>query len=141
LNFCGWRLRIAFTIALFCSTLAQAQNATIVDIQVRGNAKVEAEAIVTIMETRKGDVLESTRLADDIRRLFELGYFSDIRVFERDQDGGVILIVEVAEKPSIIKIQFEGFEEIAETDLVSVRKLLRAWIVGDFRDFCFVEDC
>jgi outer membrane protein insertion porin family len=84
------------------------------ELRVRGNAKVESDAILTMLKSRKGDALDPQKVKDDIRTLHELGYFSDIRIFKVDVAGGVALVVQVAEKPSITKISFEGNEEITE---------------------------
>jgi outer membrane protein insertion porin family len=92
---------------------AQAQE-MVQELRVRGNAKVESDAILTLLKSRKGDALDPQKVKDDIRTLHELGYFSDIRIFKVDVAGGVALVVQVAEKPSITKISFEGNEEITE---------------------------
>lgn len=84
------------------------------ELRVRGNAKVESDAILTMLKTQKGDPLDPKKIRDDIRTLYDLGYFSDIRFFKVDVAGGVEVVVQVTEKPSITKISFEGNQEITE---------------------------
>ena len=86
------------------------------ELVVRGNRKVEADAITTILESQKGTELDSKKVREDILKLHELGYFSDIKMFKEDIAGGVRLIVEVEEKPAIGKIVFEGIKELKEDD-------------------------
>ena len=107
-----------FVITLFCGVPALwAQGpATIVDMQVRGNGKVESDAILTLLKTQKGDLVESEKIREDIQTLYELGYFSDIRFFRQPVGGGVNIIVQVVEKPAITKIEFEGLLELTEED-------------------------
>ena len=88
----------------------------ITDMTVRGNTKVEGDAILTILGSKVGDKLELETVKGDIEALYDLGYFSDIRVFKEAHQGGVRLIVEVVEKPAIVAIKFEGLEELKEDD-------------------------
>lgn len=87
------------------------------DITIRGNAKVESEAILTLLAMSKGDALNRQTVEDDIRKLYELGYFSDVRVLKKSLDGGVQIIIEVVEKPAIISIDFEGNDELTDDNI------------------------
>ena len=62
---------------------------SVVDIAVRGNAKVESDAVITILKTRKGGSFDPAIIKSDIKSLFELGYFSDVRIFKEEVPGGV----------------------------------------------------
>jgi outer membrane protein insertion porin family len=110
---------IGFTYAISLTTLSSSAWAaqTIEDIVVRGNGRVESDAIVTIIKSRKGDSFSEAIVKEDMKTLFELGYFSDLRFFKKDQAGGVVLIIQVAEKPAITTISFEGMVEVKEDDL------------------------
>lgn len=90
---------------------------TVVDITVRGNAKVESDAVVTLLKTAKGSPLVLATLREDIHTLFNLGYFSDVRVFQKQEGGGVHLVIEVVEKPAITSIDFEGNSEVTNDNI------------------------
>ncbi len=107
------RWALSFLILLNGVT-AEAEK--IVEIQVQGNGKVESEAILTILKTQKDQEFDPKTIRDDINDLHELGYFSDIRFYKEPADGGVRLIVEVKEKPSITSIKFSGLNELSEDD-------------------------
>lgn len=87
------------------------------EIRVRGNAKVESDAIVTILKTRKTSRLNPRTVREDIKALYDLGYFSDVRFYQNPVPGGIQLLIEVKEKPSIMAIKFEGNDEITEDTL------------------------
>ena len=87
------------------------------EVVVRGNAKVESDAVLTLLRTRKGDPLSTKILQDDIRSLYDLGYFSDVRFYKEDVAGGVKIIVQVSEKPAIVSIEFKGNEEITKDNI------------------------
>jgi outer membrane protein insertion porin family len=86
------------------------------ELVVRGNKKVEAEAITTLLQTQKGAVLNPKTVRDDIRALHDLGYFSDIKMYKESVGEGVRVIVEVQEKPAVSKIEFFGMKELKEDD-------------------------
>ncbi len=86
---------------------------TISEIRVAGNKKIETSAILEKITIKKGDAFDVKKLREDIQGLYDMGYFEDIRL-ERD---GTVLILAVTEKPSISAIEFEGNEEIDDTDL------------------------
>ncbi len=86
----------------------------VMELTVRGNAKVESDAILTLLKTRKSELLSSATLREDIKTLYQLGYFSDIRIFKKPVTGGINLVIQVAEKPAIVSISFEGNDEIGE---------------------------
>jgi len=90
---------------------------SVVDIMVRGNAKVESDAIITILKTRKGGSFDPSIVKSDIKSLFELGYFSDVRIFKEEVPGGVKVLIQVAEKPAVVEIKFDGMKEVKSDDL------------------------
>ena len=87
------------------------------EIVVRGNAKVESDAIIALLKSRKGEPLKKESTTGDIRALYELGYFSDVRLYSKPMGSGVQLIVEVKEKPAITAIAILGNSEITEDTL------------------------
>ncbi len=102
---------------LFGMSNTSSANEIILDMEVRGNGKVESEAILTLLKTQKGDALDADKVAEDIRTLYDLGYFSDIRVLKTEIDAGIKLIIDVKEKPAITAIKYAGMEEVTEDDI------------------------
>lgn len=100
---------------LLFSKIALAES--IDGIEIKGNLKVESSAIKSILKSKKGKQLSRNSVADDIKAIFELGYFSDVRVYKTNSGSGVKLLFEVVEKPSIVEIKFEGLEEVKKEDL------------------------
>lgn len=82
-------------------------------IQFRGNRKVEDDAIRVNLLTRVGGVFEPAKLREDIRAIWKMGFFSDVRVeVELAPGGGAILTFVVAEKPSVRKVLVSGNDEL-----------------------------
>ena len=101
------------------SSLAQAAPPSniVKKIEVEGNAKVESDAVLNLLGTKEGEPLSQGKVREDIRALYDLGYFSDIRVFKEPAGSGLKLVIEVKEKPAITIIEFKGLEEVKEDDI------------------------
>jgi len=100
-------------IAVLFSSYAFAAPATISDIKVSGNKKIETSAILEKVAVKKGETFDLKKLREDIQSLYDMGYFEDIRL---ERDGSTLIFV-VTEKPSISAVKFEGNDEIDSTDL------------------------
>ncbi|WP_290734439.1 outer membrane protein assembly factor BamA [Halobacteriovorax sp. JY17] len=92
------------------------------EIQIEGIKKVEKEAILERIHSRKGMMLDNYLLRKDIQRVYSLKYFDWVESHHRKVKGRDILIFKVKEKPIVTKIIFEGNDEIDEDDLTSQLK-------------------
>ncbi len=100
----------------FPSPAAFSGDQHIAKMSVRGNAKVESAAILTLLESKVGGLVKPEDVRKDVKTLYELGYFSDVQVYKKQGSEGVELIIQVAEKPAIVSIAFEGLDEFKEED-------------------------
>jgi outer membrane protein insertion porin family len=128
-------------LVLFC-VAQQALAVSVVDIKIRGNSKVESEAILTLLEIKKGSQFDPKKVSDDIRNLFDLGYFSDIRIFQNSTPGGIELVIQVVEKPVVVAIEYVGFEEVGADDFKEKLEVKLFTIVneaGIARDLRLIE--
>jgi outer membrane protein insertion porin family len=82
-------------------------------VEVIGNKAISTETIMTKIKTRVGQPYFAQSSRDDIKRLYELGFFSDISVDLEDVEGGLKVIFKVEERPVIKEIVFEGNKTIA----------------------------
>ena len=87
------------------------------DIVVRGNGRVEADAIIAMIKSKRGSELSESIVREDLETLYNLGYFSDLRFFRKNTSSGVVLVIQVAEKPAITAVTFEGLSEVKEDDI------------------------
>ncbi len=125
-------LYLLIFLASFVALPAWAQSGEVIqELSVRGNAKVESDAILTILKLRKSDVLNPDVIKEDIKTLYGLGYFADVRIYRKNVDGGVHLIIDVKEKPAITSIAFEGNNEITTDTLKEKLETKLYTIVND----------
>lgn len=126
-----WCLRpsllILMTVTVICSSLllqrsnalaADAASANkIVEIKVQGSRAVQPEAVLGLMDTKVGDSLDNLTISEDVRNIFNSGYFKDVRIDAQVQPKGLVLVVVVDEKPSVKEITFVGFDAISSSTL------------------------
>jgi outer membrane protein insertion porin family len=86
-------------------------------VQVKGNRRVEKEGILAVVGTKPGERLDYARLDKDLKDVYKMGYFTDVKVETEDGPRGKIIIFSVVEKPSIAKIDFSGNKKIDKEDL------------------------
>ena len=101
------------------------------EIQVQGLKRIEKDAILAKLGTQVGVALSKDQVSSDIRALFAMGYFDQIAVSGKElPSGGVQLTLQVKERPVISKVEFEGNEKIATSDLKDVIKT-KDWSILD----------
>lgn len=83
------------------------------DIRVEGLQRVTLGAALLNLPVRVGDTVDSTVVANAIKKLYASGNFEDIQLV-RDGDA---LVVSVRERPTISNIEFVGNKDIKEEQL------------------------
>ncbi|HSA24099.1 MAG TPA: POTRA domain-containing protein, partial [Myxococcota bacterium] len=89
-------------------------------VVVRGNKRVENDAIRVVLQSQPGEPLSRTQLAADLKAIYGLGYFADVRAELEDSDEGPKLVFVVTEKPSIASVDYRGNEEVDNEKLKEV---------------------
>lgn len=84
----------------------------VAEIEVRGNRRIEANAIRARISTQEGDAYDPRRLAADVREVHALGFFRNVRVVSEDTIDGRRLVFEVEENPVIRQVSITGNESI-----------------------------
>jgi outer membrane protein insertion porin family len=107
-----------FVLLFFCAGAAPAQESPLVNkIEIRGLKRIEEGAVKSKISQKTGEPLSQEKISEDIKSIFTMGYFDDVRVEVETFEGGVKLIYVVKEKPTIIKIDFQGNEKVEDSKL------------------------
>lgn len=91
----------------------------IVAIDVQGNEILDADVILMRLKMQSGDIYDSASLNQELKSLYELGYFEDISMAITDMPEGKHLIITVKEKPLIQAISVEGAQELDADDILA----------------------
>ncbi|MGD2098564.1 MAG: outer membrane protein assembly factor BamA [Desulfobacterales bacterium] len=80
----------------------------ILAINVEGNRRIEAEAIKRVVKTTPGDIYNLKALSDDLKDVYAMGYFDDIKIEAETQPDGIIVTFKIKEKPTLRRVSFSG---------------------------------
>lgn len=104
-------------LQLFSAVFAFAGGEKIVEVDVKGNRRIEKAAILNVVKMKAGDVLVNEEADKDIRAIYKLGHFQDVQVVTEESEKGTVLVYVVSEKPIVRSIVFEGNKEITTDKL------------------------
>ena len=92
------------------------------EILIRGNINVSDTLIRSQIETKINTLLQEEVLDKDIRKLYQLGYLSDISVFQEEMSdkNGIRLIFQVKENRIISELIISGNQEISTSQIKDV---------------------
>lgn len=96
------------------------QQKIISAVTIKGNVRVDADAIQRVISSQKGDLLNRTALDKDLNSVYKMGYFDDVVIKKQNMDKGVEVTFEVREKPSVRNIRFENNNVYKEEELFEV---------------------
>ncbi len=105
----------------------------VLKVVVSGNKRIEADAIKTRIETKPGDVYLAKSLARDLKSIYAMGYFEDIKVEEEDAQGGKIVLFKVTEKPTIRVIRIKGNRVYEDEEITENLTLKTGAILNIFK--------
>jgi outer membrane protein insertion porin family len=89
------------------------------EIKIEGNKRIQREAILNKMEMKTGSPFAKSRLSDDIREIYSMGYFDDVQIkAEESPKGEMDLYVTVKERPSIKTINIEGNKVFTKDEIL-----------------------
>jgi outer membrane protein insertion porin family len=99
-------------LAAQASAQTPADRPKVVDVRIKGNKYKESEAIKREIELKPGHRFDIRQVRRDVRSIWRMGAFEDIRVDVEEQEEGVVVTYIVSEKPTVRKIIVGGNEEL-----------------------------
>lgn len=109
---------------------ATAVGGRVARVAIQGNRRVEDDAIRAVIATRAGNLCDPRQLANDVRAIWRLGYFDDIRVGLFGGANARIVVFLLREKPAVNKILVSGHDEIELEKINEVLDLQRGAILS-----------
>lgn len=90
------------------------------DIDVEGTVALDREVVLMRLSTKKGDPIDLKSINNDVKTVFDLGYFDDVMALLRDTPAGKKLIIKVVEKPRILALGVKGAKALSSDDILKV---------------------
>ncbi len=84
----------------------------VAEVRVEGNHRIEADAIRARISTKAGDPYRPAQIAADVRQVFGLGFFRDVRVVSDEGIDGRIITFQVQENPVVRQVAITGNDSI-----------------------------
>ncbi|MGC8705880.1 MAG: outer membrane protein assembly factor BamA, partial [Desulfurella sp.] len=100
---------------------AYAQN--IVEINVEGNVRIDKPTILSVVKEKTNTPLNLEAVNEDIKNIYNLGFFETVSAKIKNVAGGVILTFDVKEKSAIRFVKFEGNKMFKDEELYKVCKV------------------
>ncbi len=94
----------------------QQPSVKVTAIEVKGNESISTNTILSKMKTRIGSIYRENIINDDLKRLYLLGFFSDIKIDTQEYKDGVKIVITVKERPVVEKIIFSGIARLTIKD-------------------------
>jgi outer membrane protein insertion porin family len=105
-------------IVIITPWLAYAEELPVINtIEVKGLKRIDGSAVKAKITQKQGEPISQEKTNEDIKNIFKMGYFDDVRAEIESFEGGVRLIYVVREKPTVVKIDLQGNEEFDDTKL------------------------
>jgi outer membrane protein assembly complex protein YaeT len=96
---------------------AEATGDRIVRVVVRGNVRVTTHRILGQMRLREGSTYSPAAVDEDLKRIHALGEFDNVVLRPEKTAEGLLLVVELTERPVLERLIFEGNRKFSDKDL------------------------
>ena len=134
-----WATTLMYIAALWIGgsvAFAQEQLPLVNSIEVKGLKRIEEGAVKSKITQKVGEQLSSEKISGDIKNIFKMGYFDDVKTEIETLEGGIKVIYSVKEKPTVIRVEFQGNDEIKDDTLKEKTTIT----VGAIADTTLIQD-
>ncbi len=105
------------------------EDVKVIDIDVKGNVRVEKELITLNLSSQIGQPLSGASVREDIKKIYKLGFFEDVRAEVDRTPTGVVLTFNVKEKPVVVDLRIRGNKDIKSPDILEVIEVKEGRII------------
>src|SRR5207249_6758940 len=118
-SFLSWSFQMKAALVFLTFLFSQVATPNrIADVQIRGSRRIPTETIKFNIQTKVGDTLNRDIIRRDVKTLYALSYFDDVRVDEEESPSGLIIMFVVKEKPIVRSIDYKGLNSITKSEVL-----------------------
>src|SRR5262245_116638 len=88
------------------------------EVRVAGNRRIPTDTIKYNLQTKTNDQFNPNVIRRDIKTLYALGHFDDIRVEEDQGKSGKIIIFRVTETKLIRRVKYDGLKSVTNSEVL-----------------------
>jgi outer membrane protein insertion porin family len=112
-----------------------APNDSISRITFVGVKNIKTDLITAVMALKPKTEYSEAKALADFKKIYNLGYFSDVEIAKDDGIEGIEIIVTVKEKPVLEEINYNGIKEVGKGELETETGLAK----GDSYDLSLIK--
>src|SRR5262249_7198715 len=102
---------------------ALARAATVAQVLIEGNTRVDDEAIRIHIQSKPGAHYDPATVDADVRAIYAMGFFENVEVERRPGPEGMVLAFRVRERPLVTEVKIEGNKKVRNEDLEAALKV------------------
>ena len=110
-------LLVVFLVLASFSVLYAQELPVVNSVEIKGLKRIEEGAVKAKLSQKIGEPISQEKTNEDIKSIFKMGYFDDVKVEIEPFEGGVKVFYIIKEKPTIIKVEFQGNKELDDAKL------------------------
>ncbi len=110
------------------SALVRVPKGALQDVRVEGLRIMDPDAVLMRLNVRRGDFANEAIINDEVKRIWDMGFFSDVQA---RMDAGPTLVFAVVEKPRITSIEVNGADEIDSDDITAAMGTKTGTVLND----------
>jgi len=100
-------------------------------VQIRGLRVLDPDAILMRLSTSKGDPVDPVAINQEMKRLWDTGYFNDISADIESTGEGLMLVFTVAERPRIDSVEVVGSDAVDKKDILEAMSSRTGSVISD----------
>lgn len=93
------------------------------EVKVAGNQRANSNTVLFYIHSKAGEAYSVKKAREDIRRIYDLGYFDDIELVIEEEGDGLVLTYQLKEKPFVKSVELKGLTEVPKKDMELFIKL------------------
>ncbi len=102
----------------------------VADIIIKDNQRLEEEAIKRVITTVPGDIYSPEKLALDLKAVYAMGYFEDVRIEAKGTPAGKTIFFIVQERPTLRNILIENNKLYSDEKIQEEMTIKRGAIIN-----------
>ena len=113
---------------------ASPRELEIADIEIRGLQFLDNNALTSLSGLKVGDKIKipGDEISLAIKKLWKQGIIGNIAIFASKIEGGQVwLVIELSERPRLMKYEFEGISKSHQTEIEDDLELTKGKIITD----------
>jgi len=110
-------LLVIFLLLASYSVLYAQDLPVVNSIEIKGLKRIEEGAVKAKLSQKIGEPISQEKTNEDIKTIFKMGYFDDVKVEIEPFEGGVKVFYIIKEKPTIVRVEFQGNKDLDDAKL------------------------